>query len=51
MLRRLRAEHPHVTTVKTDNAEDNASMLAVNRRLGFEVGRRTHEYQLDLSTP
>lgn len=51
MLRRLRTGHPHITAVRTDNAEDNASMLAVNRRLGFEAGRRTYEYQLDLPTP
>lgn len=48
MLRRLRTEHPHVATIETDNAEDNVHMLAVNRRLGFEVAWRTHEYQLDL---
>ncbi|WP_415947970.1 GNAT family N-acetyltransferase [Streptomyces sp. KLOTTS4A1] len=48
MLLRLRAEHPEVTTVTTDNAEDNVHMLAVNRQLGFGPGRRTHEYQLEL---
>ncbi|WP_432136223.1 GNAT family N-acetyltransferase [Streptomyces sp. bgisy154] len=50
MLRRLRAEHPAVTAVRTDNAEDNVHMIDVNRRLGFGTERRTHEYQLDLPT-
>ncbi|WP_433890804.1 GNAT family N-acetyltransferase [Streptomyces sp. CA-111067] len=48
MVRRLRAEHPHVTEIETDNAEDNVHMLAVNLELGFRSYRRTHECQLDL---
>ncbi|MFI6849161.1 GNAT family N-acetyltransferase [Kitasatospora sp. NBC_00085] len=50
MLSRLRAEHPGIAEIETDNAEDNVHMLAVNRRLGFRPYRRTHEYQLDLPT-
>ncbi|MER6997159.1 GNAT family protein [Streptomyces sp. NPDC000410] len=50
MLRRLRAEHPGVVEIETDNAEDNVHMLAVNERLVFRSYRRTHEYQLDLPT-
>ncbi|MFH9726467.1 GNAT family N-acetyltransferase [Streptomyces sp. NPDC017254] len=50
MTRRLRAEHPGITEVETDNAQDNTHMLAVNRRLGFHFHRSTHEYQLDLPT-
>ncbi|MFD6231789.1 GNAT family N-acetyltransferase [Streptomyces sp. NPDC060232] len=48
MVRRLRAEHPGVVEVETDNAEDNVHMLAVNHRLGFRSYRRTREFQLDL---
>ncbi|MER5929884.1 GNAT family N-acetyltransferase [Streptomyces sp. NPDC002054] len=50
MVRRLRAEHPSVVEVETDNAEDNVHMLAVNRELGFRSYRRTREFQLDLPT-
>ncbi|MEU4494914.1 GNAT family N-acetyltransferase [Streptomyces sp. NPDC023998] len=50
MLQWLRAEHPHLTEVETDNATDNTHMLAVNEQLGFRAYRRTHEYQLTLPT-
>ncbi|MEU7900236.1 GNAT family N-acetyltransferase [Nonomuraea sp. NPDC049152] len=50
MVRRLRAEHPGIAEIETDNAQDNTHMLAVNRRLGFRSHRRSHEYQLDLPT-
>ncbi|MGW6565822.1 GNAT family N-acetyltransferase [Streptomyces sp. NPDC054975] len=49
MVRRLRAEHPGIVEIETDNAQDNTHMLAVNRRLGFRFHRSTHEYQLDLT--
>ncbi|MFC1432524.1 GNAT family N-acetyltransferase [Streptacidiphilus sp. N1-3] len=49
MVRRLRAEHPQVVEIETDNAEDNSHMLAVNLALGFRSYRRTHEFQLDLT--
>ncbi|MDX2558925.1 GNAT family N-acetyltransferase [Streptomyces sp. TX20-6-3] len=48
MVRRLRAEHPDVVEIETDNADDNSHMLAVNHRLGFRSYRRTHELQLDV---
>ncbi|MEV0173392.1 GNAT family N-acetyltransferase [Streptomyces sp. NPDC050803] len=48
MVRRLRAEHPGVVEIETDNAEDNVHMLAVNRELGFRSYRRTREFQLDV---
>ncbi len=48
MVRRLRAEHPDVVEIETDNAEDNVHMLAVNHRLGFRSYRRTLEFRLDL---
>ncbi|WP_369147003.1 GNAT family N-acetyltransferase [Streptomyces sp. R44] len=50
MVCRLRAEHPGVVEIETDNAEDNAHMLAVNRELGFRSYRRAHELQLDVPT-
>ncbi|WP_404962600.1 GNAT family N-acetyltransferase [Streptomyces sp. 147326] len=48
MVRRLRAEHPDVVEIETDNADDNVHMLAVNHRLGFRSYRRTREFQLDV---
>ncbi|MFI8517602.1 GNAT family N-acetyltransferase [Streptomyces sp. NPDC085481] len=48
MVRRLRAEHPGVVEVETDNAEDNVHMLAVNHALGYRSYRRTREFQLDV---
>ncbi|MEU9086243.1 GNAT family N-acetyltransferase [Streptomyces sp. NPDC048357] len=50
MVRHLRAEHPDVVEIETDNADDNVHMLAVNHRLGFRSYRRTREFQLDLPT-
>ncbi|MFJ8647750.1 GNAT family N-acetyltransferase [Streptomyces sp. NPDC093546] len=49
MVCRLRAEHPGVVEIETDNADDNVHMLAVNRALGFRSYRRTRELQLDVS--
>ncbi|MCP3754659.1 GNAT family N-acetyltransferase [Streptomyces sp. TBY4] len=51
MVKRLRAEHPGVVEIETDNADDNVHMLAVNHRLGFRSYRRTCELQLDLDAP
>jgi GNAT superfamily N-acetyltransferase len=47
MLDWLRAEWPVVQEIETDNAEDNAHMLAVNERLGFRPLRQTRQYQCD----
>lgn len=49
MVRRLRADHPGIGEIETDNADDNTHMLAVNQRLGFREHRRAHTYQLDVS--
>ncbi|MDH6593627.1 GNAT superfamily N-acetyltransferase [Variovorax sp. TBS-050B] len=46
MLENVRARHPGLRTVITYNAEVNAPILAINRRLGFEVHRRQGFYQL-----
>ncbi|WP_030774149.1 GNAT family N-acetyltransferase [Streptomyces sp. NRRL F-2664] len=48
--RRLRADHPGVVEIETDNAEDTVPMPAVNHRLGFRPYRRTRAFQLDGST-
>ncbi len=50
MLDWLRAEWPAVEEIETDNAEDNAHMLAVNERLGFRPLRQTRQYQCDPRT-
>jgi GNAT superfamily N-acetyltransferase len=50
MLDWLRADWPRVREIETDNAEDNAHMLAVNERLGFRPLRQTRQYQADPAT-
>jgi hypothetical protein len=45
----VQAALPHVTTVRTWNADTNAPMLAVNRRLGFEPTGVTREWLKDLA--
>jgi GNAT superfamily N-acetyltransferase len=47
-LRLLRADRPDVDRVVTDNAETNASMLAVNARLGFRTVSRWRQAILDI---
>lgn len=46
MLQCVHARHPALQTVVTYNAEVNAPILAINRRLGFAVHRRQGCYQL-----
>lgn len=36
-LRRLQADHPHITEVVTENAEINEQMIGINERLGFRA--------------
>ena len=43
--RALMAQAPHVTAVRTWNADDNAHMLAVNRALGFRTDAVMREWQ------
>ncbi|MFB4319307.1 GNAT family N-acetyltransferase [Actinomadura sp. 21ATH] len=45
MLEWLAAERPEVREIETDNAGDNAHMLAVNEELGFRRQRESCEYQ------
>lgn len=48
MLRRLAADHPGITEVRTETADDNRHMLAVNAALGFRTQRRTVVYRMRL---
>lgn len=45
MLDWLAEARPGVREIETDNAGDNAHMLAVNEELGFRVERESMEYQ------
>lgn len=56
LLRQIRATTPDAQEVRTFNAESNAPILSVNRRLGFSVLRHHADYQitraeLDASLP
>ncbi len=46
ILRRVRASHPGVEEMRTSNAESNAAILSINKRLGFRVHRRHVAYQI-----
>lgn len=46
MLQLVRERHPGVTMAITSNAEVNAPMLAINRRLGFSAHRHDGAYQI-----
>jgi GNAT superfamily N-acetyltransferase len=48
MLRWLREREPQVRRMDTDNAADNAHMIAVNEVLGYRVVGRTIEWQRHL---
>lgn len=50
LLHLLRQHHPGVRTVVTHNANSNAAMLSINRRLGFAVHRETATYQVTADT-
>jgi len=47
MLRLVRQRHPAATRMFTLNAEGNAPILALNRRLGFVQDRRSASYQIE----
>ena len=46
MLQLIRERHPGVRTMVTTNAQANAPMLSINRRLGFTVHREDATYQI-----
>jgi GNAT superfamily N-acetyltransferase len=46
MLLLVRERHPRARLMTTSNAEANAPILAINRRLGFAEFRRDSSYQL-----
>jgi GNAT superfamily N-acetyltransferase len=46
LLRQIRSATPDAGDVRTFNAESNAPILSVNRRLGFSVLRRQVDYQV-----
>jgi GNAT superfamily N-acetyltransferase len=45
-LRQIRSSHPGAEEMRTFNAESNAAILSVNRRLGFTAHRRHVDYQI-----
>jgi len=46
MLVRLRQIQPEIQWVVTENAGSNASMLGINKKLGFKQFRAETEYQI-----
>jgi RimJ/RimL family protein N-acetyltransferase len=46
LLRQISAAHPGVEEMRTFNAESNAAILSVNKRLGFSARRRHVDYQI-----
>ena len=46
MLALVRERHAQVRTMVTHNAEVNAPMLSINRRLGFALHRQDATYQI-----
>jgi RimJ/RimL family protein N-acetyltransferase len=48
MLELMRQRQPQVRTLITTNANANAPMLSINKRLGFAVYRRDATYQMEL---
>ncbi|MFG1606489.1 GNAT family N-acetyltransferase [Actinoplanes sp. NPDC049265] len=51
MVSVLIREHPDIRYVITQNASDNAPMLAINRRLGFTVFQRQVSWESRLMSP
>ncbi len=48
MLRRILDERPDIVDLRTGNADSNAPMLAINRRLGFRPYLANQTWQVDL---
>jgi len=49
MWRRLRADAPEVSTLRTGNAQSNAAMLDINTEMGFQPSHLVGFWQADLS--
>jgi len=49
MLEWFREHRPQVVRVRTDNADSNAVMLAINRALGFKPYKATTEWQVEVT--
>jgi GNAT superfamily N-acetyltransferase len=47
MLREIRRSYPSVSTVITYNGQSNATMVAINKKLGFKIHRQGGIYQID----
>src|SRR5262249_7799597 len=47
MLREIRSSYPSVSKVITHNAQSNAPMQSINRKLGFNIHREIGTYQID----
>lgn len=48
MLQLIRGRYPDIHWVVTENAETNEAMLAINRRLGFNLYKPHRSYQIHL---
>lgn len=46
MVLRLAAEHPEVTRIRTENAQSNAAMLAINHAMGFRLHHEQTIWQI-----
>ncbi len=48
MVLRLAAERPEVTRIRTENAQSNAAMLAINHAMGFRLHHEQTIWQVDV---
>ena len=48
MVLRLAAEHPEVTRIRTENAQSNAAMLAINHAMGFRLHHEQTIWQIEV---
>jgi len=48
MLQRVTETRPMVRRIRTGNADSNAPMISINRRLGFKIRKSWTTWQLDL---
>ena len=46
MMRLIHDRHPDIRFIATSNANVNAPILSINKRLGFAEHRRTASYQI-----